>query len=273
MTARSTAVQSFPSHEARFRLDGRTAFISGAAGHLGRAMAIGFAQAGAHVILNGRTEATLRSFADELGAAGFSASVAAFDVGDRATADAFLSGLERLDVLVNNAIGGLGVTRESSAEQFRETLTTGLVAAHENILKALPALEAAAAAVGQASVINIASIWGHVSPPMFLYEEKDTRSPPQYGAAKGGLLQLTRYLACQLAPKKIRVNSLSPGVFPGDEVAAIDPPLLQRFAGTPPMRRLGFAHEITGPAVFLASDASSYMTGADLKVDGGWTAW
>jgi NAD(P)-dependent dehydrogenase (short-subunit alcohol dehydrogenase family) len=273
MALRSTAVRSFPTHEARFRLDGRTVFLSGAAGHLGRAMAIGFVQAGAHVILNGRTEATLRDFADELAAAGFSASVAAFDVGDRASADAFLSGLDRLDVLVNNAIGGLGVTRESSAEQFRETLTTGLVACHENILKALPALEAAVAATGQASVINITSIWGHVSPPMFLYEDNDTRSPPQYGAAKGGLLQLTRYLACQLAPKRIRVNSLSPGVFPGDEVAAIDPPLLRRFANTPPMRRLGLAPEITGPAVFLASDASSYMTGTDLKVDGGWTAW
>lgn len=273
MAARSTAVQSFPSHEARFRLDGRTIFLSGAAGHLGRAMAIGFAQAGAHVILNGRTEATLRAFADELGAAGFAASVAAFDVGDRARADAFLSGLDRLDVLVNNAIGGLGVTRDSSAERFAETLTTGLVAAHENILKALPALEAAVAATGSASVINIASIWGHVSPPMWIYAEGETRSPPQYGAVKGGLLQLTRYLAAELAPKKIRVNSLSPGIFPGDEVAALAPPLLQRFAATPPMQRLGLAHEITGPAVFLAGDASTYMTGADLRVDGGWTAW
>ncbi len=273
MSASTTGVATFPSHEARFRLDGRTVFLSGAAGHLGRAMAIGFAQAGAHVILNGRTASTLEAFAEELTQAGFSASVAVFDVGDRDTALPFLAGLDRLDVLVNNAIGGLGRTRASAAEDFRATIETGLIACHENIHAALPALEAAVDATGQASVINIASIWAHVSPPMYLYEDGDTQSPPQYSAAKGGLLQLTRYLACQLAPKRIRVNSLSPGIFPGDDVAAADPPLLRRFAATPPMRRLGLAPEITGPAVFLASDASAYMTGADIRVDGGWTAW
>ncbi len=269
----SNEVRTFPGHGDRFGLAGRTVFLSGAAGHLGRAMAIGFAQAGAHVILNGRTEATLRDFRDELAAAGFSASVAAFDIADRDRARPFLNGLERLDVLVNNAIGGLGKTRVSRPEDFRATIETGVIATHQNVFDAMAGLEAAVAATGHASVINVASIWAHVSPPMYLYEEDDTRSPPQYSAAKGGLLQLTRYLACELAPRRIRVNSLSPGIFPGDDVAAIDPPLLQRFAATPPMRRLGHSHEISGPAVFLASDASAYMTGADLRIDGGWTAW
>ena len=273
MADRSTDVQTFASHEARFRLDGRTAFVSGAAGHLGRAMAIGFAQAGAHVILNVRTRSTLDAFAGELTAGGFSASVAAFDISDRETANAFLGGLDRLDILVNNAISGLGTAQSTAAEAFRATVDTGLVACHGNIMTALPALETAVAATGQASIINITSIWAHVSPPMWLYESGDAISPPQYSAAKSGLIQLTRYLACELAPRRIRVNSLSPGIFPGDAVAAMNPPLLQRFAATPPMRRLGLAHEISGPAVFLASDASSYMTGADLKIDGGWTAW
>jgi NAD(P)-dependent dehydrogenase (short-subunit alcohol dehydrogenase family) len=236
-------------------------------------MAIGFAQAGAHVILNGRTAQTLEEFADELGTAGFSASIAAFDIADREQVASFLKKLDRLDVLVNNAIGGLGRTRASSAEHFRATIETGLIACRENVFDAMAALEAAVAATGQASVINVASIWAHVSPPMHLYEEGDIVSPPQYSAAKGGLLQLTRYLACELAPRGIRVNSLSPGIFPRDEVAAKNPPLLQRFAATPPMRRLGYSHEVSGPAVFLASDASAYMTGADLRIDGGWTAW
>ena len=273
MTARSTDVGTFPNHEARFRLDGRTVFLSGAAGHLGRAMAIGFAQAGAHVILNGRTPATLQQFADELAAGGFSASIAAFDVIDRDAANAFLSGLDRLDVLVNNAITGLGPSAGSSIDAVRATVDSGLIAAHDNILTALPALEAAVAATGHASVINITSIWAHVSPKMPLYEGTGRLTPPQYAATKGGLIQLTRYLACQLAPKKIRVNSLSPGLFPWDEIVEQDPDFVAKMAENAPMNRLGLAHELTGPAVYLASDASSYMTGADLKIDGGWTAW
>ena len=178
-----------------------------------------------------------------------------------------------IDVLVNNAIGGLGKTKVSRPEDFRLTLETGLIACRENVFDAMAALERSVAATGHASVINVASIWAHVSPPMYLYEADDIVSPPQYSAAKGGLLQLTRYLACELAPRGIRVNSLSPGIFPNDEVAAMNPPLLQRFAATPPMRRLGHSHEVSGPAVFLASDASAYITGTDLKIDGGWTAW
>jgi len=268
----SNSVSTFPGHAERFGLEGRTVFLSGAAGHLGRAMTIGFAQAGAHVILNGRTVDTLEEFAAELAASGYSASVAAFDIADRDRASVFLKGLDRLDVLVNNAIGGLGRTRDAGRDDFRATLETGLIACRENVFDAMVALERAVAVTGHASVINVASIWAHVSPPMHLYEEGDIVSPPQYSAAKGGLLQLTRYLACELAPRGIRVNSLSPGIFPDDEVAAQNPPLLQRFAATPPMRRLGNSQEISGPAVFLASDASSYMTGTDLRIEGGWPA-
>lgn len=269
----TTSVVGFPTHEARFRLDRRVVFVSGAAGHLGRAMSIGMAQAGAHVILNGRTEATLQGFADELAEQGLSASTAVFDISDRAAADAFLAGLERLDVLVNNAIPGLGSIRTATPQDFRAMAETGLIACHENVIAALPALEAAVVATGHASVINIASLWAHVTPPMHLFEPGDPLSPPQYGAAKGGLLQLTRYLACQLAGKRIRVNSLSPGVFPPDDIVALELPIIDRLSARAPLARLGSASELTGPAVFLASDAASYITGADLKVDGGWTAW
>lgn len=263
----------FPTHEARFRLDGRTVFLSGAAGHLGRAMAIAFAQAGAHVILNGRTESKLQALADELAEAGLSASVVAFDVMDRERANGFFAGLDRLDVLVNNAITGLGPNTGTGADAFRTMVDSGLIAANENITSALPALEAAAAAVGHASVINVTSIWGHVSPKPELYGDSGRLTPPQYAATKGGLLQLTRYLSVMYAPKRIRVNSLSPGIFPWDEIAEKDPDFVAKMSTQSPMNRLGLAHELAGPAVFLASDAASYMTGTDLKIDGGWTAW
>jgi NAD(P)-dependent dehydrogenase (short-subunit alcohol dehydrogenase family) len=225
------------------------------------------------VILNGRTASKLEEFAAELAAGGFSASVAAFDVMDRDTANAFLGGLDRLDVLVNNAITGLGPSATSSVDAFRAMVDSGLVASHDNVMNALPALEAAVAATGSASVINITSVWGHVSPRMPLYEGTGRLTPPQYAATKGGLLQLTRYLACQLAPKKIRVNSLSPGIFPWDDIVEKSPEFVAKMGANAPMNRLGLAHELTGPAVYLASDASTYMTGADLLIDGGWSAW
>jgi NAD(P)-dependent dehydrogenase (short-subunit alcohol dehydrogenase family) len=257
-----------------FRLDGRTVFVTGAAGHLGRAMSIALAQAGARVILNGRTAARLEDLRNELANAGFEASVAAFDVMDRAVVDDFLGGLERLDVLINNAFTGLpGKDDLTGADAFTTALNSGVTVAHENVRAAKPALTAAVRAVGHASVINVASIYGHVSPTFSMYGNSGLNSPPQYGAAKGGLLQLTRYLACELAPRGIRVNSLSPGIFPWDGVAEQHPDFIRRVSAGSPMGRPGRAAEIGGPAVFLAADASSYMTGADLRIDGGWVAW
>lgn len=275
MVAETTVrtVADFPKHDARFRLDGRTAFISGAAGHLGRAMTIALAQAGAHVILNGRTESKLESFRGELAEAGLNASIAAFDIMDRASAAAFLGDLKRLDVLVNNAITGLPLKDDiSSTEAFRMAYESGVAACYDNVCLAIPALEAAVAQTGNASVINVTSIYGHVSPVFELYGEMPT-SPPQYSATKGGLMQLTRYLACLLAPKGIRVNSLSPGIFPWPEIAKGHPNFITRVSARTPMGRTGHAHELGGPVVFLASDAASYVTGADILVDGGWTAW
>jgi NAD(P)-dependent dehydrogenase (short-subunit alcohol dehydrogenase family) len=256
-----------------FRLDGRTVFLSGAAGHLGRAMAIGFAQAGAHVILNGRTAAKLESFAQDLSSAGHSCSVAAFDVVDQAAATRFFGGLKRLDVMVNNAVSGIGGAQAGDPlANFRAMVESGLVASYRNITTALPALDVAVEQAGEASVINVASMYGHVSPDPKIYEGSGIESPPSYGSTKAGLMQLTRYLAVRLAPKRIRVNTLSPGIFPWDTVARDLPEFVARATNRTPMRRLGRAEEIAGPALFLASKASCYMTGADLLIDGGWTA-
>ena len=258
---------------AAFRLDGRIAFVTGAAGHLGAAMTWALAQAGAHVIMNGRTASTLEALRDRLTAAGLQASIAAFDITDRTHASKFLGGLDRLDVLINNAITGLPKKDASSGDAFQMALTSGVTVAYENTTAAMRGLEAAVAATGHASVINITSIYAHVSPTFSIYGASGLDSPPQYSAAKGGLLQLTRYMACQLAPRRIRVNSLSPGIFPWDGVPEQYPDFIARVSEKAPMGRVGRAEEIGGPAVFLASDASSYMTGADLKIDGGWTAW
>ncbi|MGB8363171.1 MAG: SDR family NAD(P)-dependent oxidoreductase [Rhizomicrobium sp.] len=257
-----------------FRLDGRTAFVSGAAGHLGRAMAFALVEAGAHVIVNGRNKARLEDLAQELAALGGSAECAAFDVGDVAHARAFFAARPRLDVLVNNAISMTPKPFDSLADgDFAETYRTGVIAPFEIVRAALPALRAAAAEAGDASVVNVASMYGVVAPDRRIYSRPEQASPFHYGPAKAALLQLTRHLAAELGTEHIRVNALVPGPFPRAAVIAQDAPFGARLAARTMLGRTGNADEIRGPLLFLATPASSFVTGSALAVDGGWTVW
>lgn len=257
-----------------FRLDGRTAFVSGAAGHLGRAMAFALVEAGAHVIVNGRNKARLEDLAQELAALGGSAECAAFDVGDVAHARAFFAARPRLDVLVNNAISMTPKPFNSLADgDFAETYRTGVIAPFEIVRAALPALRAAAAEAGDASVVNVASMYGVVAPDRRIYSRPEQASPFHYGPAKAALLQLTRHLAAELGTEHIRVNALVPGPFPRAAVIAQDAPFGARLAARTMLGRTGNADEIRGPLLFLATPASSFVTGSALAVDGGWTVW
>ncbi len=253
-----------------FRLDGKTAFVSGSRGHLGSAMTRALCAAGAHVIVNGRDDAALALFEADLRQQKFSVSRAAFDVADAAALRAFFGGLKRLDILVNNAVAMQVKSFAALApEDFAATYASSVTASFEAVRAALPALKTAVAAGGEASVINIASMYAQVSPDAKLYDDRAQQSPFHYGPAKAGLLQLTRHLAAELGPEKIRVNALVPGSFPAKAPAAF----AQRLASRTMLGRLGQADEIAGPLLFLASPASSFVTGSALNVDGGWTAW
>jgi NAD(P)-dependent dehydrogenase (short-subunit alcohol dehydrogenase family) len=257
-----------------FRLEGQTAFVSGAAGHLGRAMAFALADAGAHVIVNGRTRAKLDELVGEIETRKGSAEPAAFDVGDLAAARAFFAARPRLDVLVNNAVSMTPKPfAQLSESDFAETYRTGVVAPFEFVRAALPALRAASRARGDASVVNIASMYATVAPDARIYSRPEQASPFHYGPAKAALLQLTRHLAAELGPEHIRVNALVPGPFPREIVRRSDPDFATRLAQRTMLGRTGDADEIRGPLLFLASPASSFVTGAAVAVDGGWTVW
>jgi NAD(P)-dependent dehydrogenase (short-subunit alcohol dehydrogenase family) len=177
-------------------------------------------------------------------------------------------------VLINNAYaGGGGTILTTESDQYRQSFEVTLVAAHNLLRAVLPALRLGVEQSGDASVINVASMYGLVSPDLRIYDSAKGANPPFYGAAKAALIQWTRYAACELGPQGIRVNSISPGPFPSDDVKQTAPDFVERLAKRVPLGRVGIATEIQGPVLFLASPAASYVNGANLVVDGGWTAW
>lgn len=262
----------------QFRLDDRVCFLSGATGHLGRFIAETLAAAGAHVLVNARTNEKVEELVGSLRSKGWKASAAAFDVTDEVAIQSWVERTEReqrrLDVIVHNATSGRpGTFADIQATDFEQVYKINVVAAFQLLKAALPLLRESAKFTAGASVINISSMYGTVSPDPSIYGGSGANNPPSYGPAKAGMLQLTRYAACHLAPDKIRVNCLSPGPFPSRQYLEKDPEFDGRLRAKVPMGRTGNPQELQGPLLFLASDASSFVTGINLPVDGGWTAW
>ncbi len=262
-----------------FRLDGRRILVTGAGGYLGERIARGISEAGATVVLGGRSPDKVQRLAESLRETGASCESVAFDIANPSECRAVVLTLEksvdRLDGIVNCAYGGRPATIETATQSdFDMAWAQSLNGPFELIRSAIPLLaKAASKTSGGASIVNIASMYGHVSPDPRIYGGSGQNSPPFYGAAKAGLLQLTRYLAVHLGPQGIRVNSISPGPFPAPSVVHDAPHLFRALCEKTPLGRIGSANELIGPTVFLLFGGAFYVTGADLGVDGGWTAW
>jgi NAD(P)-dependent dehydrogenase (short-subunit alcohol dehydrogenase family) len=258
-----------------FSLHDKSILLTGATGYLGSAMTYGLAKAGASLIVNGRSVEVVEELVENIRSIGGVAQSAVFNVRDEAPVAEFFKKRKSqpLHGLINNAYSGKsGCIEDADASEFRDSYDIVVIAAQNLVRAALPALRLAASS-GGASVINICSMYGLVSPDLRVYDSPGTANPPFYGAAKAALIQWTRYAACEFGNENIRFNSISPGPFPSDEVRSKNPELIDRLMEKVPMGRVGLAKEIAGPVVFLASEASSYVNGSNIVVDGGWTCW
>jgi len=249
-----------PAHP--FDLSGRIALVTGAYRGLGFAIAKGLAQAGATVVLNGRKEEALAAAAKTLTAAGLQASIGVFDV---AVGDAVRAGVAaierthgRLDILVNNA----GIQRRNPMVDFKQQdwddiIATNLTAPFVVSQAALPGMIARRSG----KIIHIASLMSELGRPTVV----------PYTAAKGGVRQLTRGMAVELAPHNIQVNAIAPGYFATEmNRALIDNAEFNAWVcKRTPAGRWGDPPEIAGLAVFLASSAADYVTGQIIMIDGG----
>lgn len=262
--------------EALFSLAGKTAFVTGATGHLGLQISIGLAEAGAHVLLNGRNSDRVDATVELLRSQGLSAESAIFDITDGvAIADYFHNrACFPLHIIVNNAYNGTaGNIASTDSGSYIKSYEIGLASVHNILKEALPCLKAAIAADNSASIINIASMYAMVSPDQRIYDSHTVANPPFYGACKAALIQWTKYAACEFGLHGIRVNAISPGPFPSNSVQNDRPDFIAKLAAKVPMGRIGQPGELKGPVLFLASSASSYVNGINLVVDGGWTCW
>jgi gluconate 5-dehydrogenase len=255
-----------------FDLTGKTALISGASGYLGTAMSTGLAEAGARVICSSRDLAKAQAAAAALPSPGGAQHLAvALDNLDAASLERGFAEAVRLagtiEVLVNNGHDPLGADLTTvTAEQFNRQLAN----ATGYFILARLFRDHVVARQGTGSVILLGSMYGVVGSYPDAYEGICAASPVAYHCLKGGIVHMTRHLAVYWAKDGVRVNCLSPGPFPPERVTRA---LVERLEKKSPMGRMGRADEVKGPCVFLASDASSYMTGQNLLIDGGWTAW
>ncbi len=263
---------SEPTVTELFNLSGKVALITGGTGYLGSAMSGALAEAGASVVISSRDQSRAQQAADSLPIVGDAQhwGVEIDHKNDDSIRDGFQIAVEQagqIDILINNGQGGAANDlTDVSGDQFRDQLAN----AAGYFLLAREFRDHVVATESTGSLIFIGSMYGIVGSYPDTYDGVCSASPVAYHALKGGVIHMTRHLAVYWAEDGLRVNCLSPGPFPSEKA---NPEMVQRLCDKNPMKRMGTSSELKGAILFLASNASSYMTGQNLVIDGGWTAW
>lgn len=259
-----------------FSLDGETAVVTGGTGYLGIAIAEGLSEAGANVIIAGRDEKKCNKVAEEINKQTGNLCIGIeLNISSRESVDKGFKGVlnefKDINILINNASflapNSLQKMTDKEWKLGLEGTINGVFICMQEIL---PYFEKTKA--NNRAIVNIASMYGLVSPDPRIYGSTGLDNPPNYGAGKAAIIQLTRYAACHLAKNGIRVNCISPGAFPKPKIKE-NQWFIKNLVNKIPLNRIGHPDEIKGAVLFLASRASSYVTGHNLIVDGGWTAW
>ena len=264
----------------------KIALVSGATGFLGVAFCEALLEGGAQVVCLGRNAEKVGALKERLGAEFSPERVHAFTVdcaNDEAFRDALLAAEDisgRVDVLVNNAFDfsretgfnhPSGAVDEMSRSQWLRGLESGVYWPASAVQVLGPGMKRRR----RGSIINISSMYARVAPDPGLYEGRAVFNPPSYATVKAALGGFTRYVASFYGPFGVRCNALLPGAFPNSDPDAYNSPgdqeLLDDLAQRTVLGRVGQPEDLKGPLLFLASDASAYVTGQELVVDGGWT--
>ncbi|MBS0206858.1 MAG: SDR family oxidoreductase [Planctomycetes bacterium] len=261
-----------PTVQELFDLSGRAALITGGSGHLGRSLARALAEAGATVVVGSRDRDRAQRVVDELPSPSGAKhhSVVLDQMEEQSIKDGFdaaVSAASQIDILINNGQQGHAVDlTRVTAEEFNKDLqnATGYFLLARHLRDHVVRRQA------PGSIVMIGSMYGVVGSYPDAYDGICAASPVQYHTLKGGIVHMTRHLAVYWAQDRVRVNCLSPGPFPSENAPS---PMVQRLQKKCPMGRMGSPAELKGPLLMLVSDAGSYVTGQNLLVDGGWTAW
>jgi len=261
-----------PTIQQLFDLTGKVALITGGSGYLGQSFSRALAEAGASVVVGSREKERAQSVVDQLPVVGkavhHAVTLDQIDEGsiNRGFDDA-VSMAGQVDFLINNGQQGHAMDLTNvTAEAFNKDLqnATGYFLLARRLRDHLVSRKASG------SVVMIGSMYGVVGSYPDAYAGVCTASPVQYHTLKGGIIQMTRHLAAYWAQDQVRVNCLSPGPFPSEKAPQ---EMVKRLTTKNPAGRMGVPHELKGPLLLLVSDAGSYITGQNLLVDGGWTAW
>lgn len=255
-----------------FDLTGRDIWILGGAGYLGQPVVSLLASLGAKVLcadLGDRASEFIKTQSLR-----HAATPEMIDLRDSVATKKFIaSQLEARGV----PHGLVNLTYTSTSKRFDELTEEEFDSVNHGNLTAtfllLRDLGREMAAQGRGSIVLFSSMYGTVSPDPGIYESPMNPNPIEYGVNKAGIQQMARYLAVCWGPNSVRVNCISPGPFPNPNLQRDKPDFIQRLAQKSPLGRIGQANEIAGAVAFLLSDAASYVTGHNLAVDGGWTAW